>query len=174
MIVAGVMSGTSLDGIDAAIVNISGRGVRTLAFRTVTYPRNVREQILAVSNKQCHTGEISRLHFLLPRLYERALAPLLEKHRVELIGCHGQTIYHGPRDTPPNTLQVGDGSVLAELTRIPVVSDFRPRDVAAGGQGAPLVPFVDFRLFRHRQRGRVALNIGGSGTTSVSFIVGRN
>jgi anhydro-N-acetylmuramic acid kinase len=144
-----------------AIVEIRGRATRTLAFRTTPYPAQVREALLAVSNATCHTGEISRLNFLLPRLYARALKPLLAKHPIELIGCHGQTIYHGAGDDPPNTLQIGDGSVLAELTGVPVVSDFRPRDIAAGGQGAPLVPFVDYRLFRHRTRGRVAVNIGG-------------
>jgi anhydro-N-acetylmuramic acid kinase len=161
MIVAGIMSGTSLDGIDVAVVDIRAGRVRPLDFRTVPYSRSVREQILAVSNRECPTGAISRLNFLLPRLYAQAAGPLLKKHPVALIGCHGQTIYHGPGDTPPNTLQIGDGSVLAELTGIPVVSDFRPRDMAAGGQGAPLVPFVDYQLFRHRTFGRVALNIGG-------------
>ena len=160
MIVAGIMSGTSLDGIDVAIVKIT-RSIHTLARSSTPYPPKLREAILAVSNTTCHTAEISRLNFLLPRLYANALKPLLQKHKVDLIGCHGQTIYHGPRDQPPNTLQLGDGSVLAELTGIPVVSGFRPRDMAAGGQGAPLVPFVDYRLFRHRTRGRVALNIGG-------------
>jgi anhydro-N-acetylmuramic acid kinase len=167
MIVAGIMSGTSLDGIDVAVVDIRGRGVRTLEFRTTPYPRRVREAILAVSDATCRTAEISRLNFLLPRLYARALGPLLERHQAELIGCHGQTIYHGPRDRPPNTLQIGDGSVLAELTGVPVISDFRPRDLAAGGEGAPLVPFVDYRLFRNRRRGRVALNIGGIANITV-------
>jgi anhydro-N-acetylmuramic acid kinase len=161
MIVAGIMSGTSLDGIDVAVVNIRGRSAHTLAFRTTAYPNEVRQALLAVSNALCQTREISRLNFLLPRLYAQALKPLLRRHDVELIGCHGQTIYHGAGDTPPNTLQIADGSVLAELTGVPVVSDFRPRDIAAGGQGAPLVPFVDYRLFRHRTRGRVAVNIGG-------------
>jgi anhydro-N-acetylmuramic acid kinase len=155
------MSGTSLDGVDAAVVDIRGHRVKTLAFRSVAYPRKVRDALLGVSNTQCHTAEISRLNFMLPRLYAQALEPLTKRHRVALIGCHGQTIYHGARDRPPNTLQIGDGSVLAELTGIPVISDFRPRDMAAGGQGAPLVPFVDYHLFRHRTRGRIAINIGG-------------
>jgi anhydro-N-acetylmuramic acid kinase len=167
MIVAGIMSGTSLDGIDAAVVEVRGRNVKTLGFRTVAYPREVRAQLLAVSNAVCQTGDISRLNFQLPKLYARALEPLLKKFRVKLIGCHGQTIYHGAGDRPPNTLQIGDGSVLAELTGIPVVSDFRPRDMAVGGQGAPLVPFVDYRLFRHRTRERVAVNIGGIANLTV-------
>jgi anhydro-N-acetylmuramic acid kinase len=160
MIVAGIMSGTSLDGIDVAVVDV-GRSVRTIAFRSVPYPTKVREAILRVSNANCHTAEISRLHFLLPDLYARALGDWVKRHRIQLIGCHGQTIFHEPAGNPPNTLQIGDGSVLAERTGVTVISDFRPRDVAAGGQGAPLVPFVDYRLFRHRTRGRVALNIGG-------------
>jgi anhydro-N-acetylmuramic acid kinase len=132
----------------------------------------VRDAILAVSNAHCHTADISRLNFLLPELYAKTLRDLCRKHRidtgsVDLIGCHGQTIFHEDVPAPvagrrvASTLQIGDGSVLAELTGITVVSDFRPRDMAAGGKGAPLVPFLDYALFRHRSRGRVALNLGG-------------
>ncbi len=165
------MSGTSLDGIDVAIVDIDGRGwnkkVRVAAHRTTPYPRRVREAILAVSNTDTHTTAIARLHFLLAELYAEALEGTGMARGVELIGCHGQTIYHegsparflGRRIA--STLQIGDGGVLAERTGIPVVSDFRPRDMAAGGRGAPLVPYVDYLLFRHRRSGRVVLNIGG-------------
>lgn len=160
MIVAGIMSGTSLDGIDVAIVDC-GRLPKVLAFRTSPYPRKVRERILAVSNRDCHTAAISRLNFLLPELYAAAFEKTPSHERAELIGCHGQTIYHEGGGARRNTLQIGDGCVLSELTGLPVVSDFRPRDIAAGGQGAPLIPFVDYQLFRHARRGRVALNIGG-------------
>ncbi|MBK5292985.1 MAG: anhydro-N-acetylmuramic acid kinase [Acidobacteriia bacterium] len=160
MRVAGIMSGTSLDGIDVAVIE-TGRKVRTLAHRTVPYSKAVREAILAVSNAGCHTSQISRLNFLLPELYAKALGDWVEQYRVELIGCHGQTIFHKGGGREASTLQIGDGSILAERAGVPVVSDFRPRDMAAGGKGAPLVPFVDYQLFRHRSRGRVALNIGG-------------
>lgn len=160
MTVAGIMSGTSLDGIDVAIVDCAG-APQVLAFHTVPYPRKVRDQILAVSNRDCHTAAISRLNFLLPQLYAAAFKQTPSHERAQLIGCHGQTIYHEAAGPLPNTLQVGDGCVLSELTGLPVVSDFRPRDIAAGGQGAPLIPFVDYQLFRHPRRGRVALNIGG-------------
>ena len=164
MIVAGIMSGTSLDGIDVAIVDI-GRRIRPLAWSTTPYPAKVRAAILAVSNRPCHTAQISRLNFLLPALYAKALKRLYHRTRLKpaIIGCHGQTIYHDE----VSTLQIGDGSVLAELMGIPVVSDFRPRDIAAGGKGAPLVPYLDYLLFRHRKRTRVAVNIGGIANITV-------
>jgi len=173
MRVAGIMSGTSLDGIDVAVVDI-GRSIRPVAFRTSPYPKAVREAILAVSNAPCHTAEISRLNFLLPELYhEQLLRTGVPLSGIRLIGCHGQTIFHEGKPAAvcgkrvASTLQIGDGAVLAERTGIPVVSNFRTRDMAAGGQGAPLVPFLDYRLFRHRRRRRVALNLGGIANITV-------
>jgi anhydro-N-acetylmuramic acid kinase len=160
MIVAGIMSGTSLDGIDVAIVGIRGGKLRTLSHSTTPYPEKVRAALLAVSDAHCHTRDIARLNFDLPHLYARALQKAAGKTKVELIGCHGQTIYH---ENKRCTLQIGDGSVLAALTGVPVVCDFRTADMARGGGGAPLVPFFDYRAFRHRTRGRVALNLGGIG-----------
>ena len=176
MRVAGIMSGTSLDGIDVAIVDVRGAGwnlkARLAGFRTCPYPRPVRAAILSVSNAVTHTAQISRLHFLLGELYAEAVidtcaACRLPLRSLELIGCHGQTIFHESDPTPflgrpvSSTLQIGEASIIAERTGVPVVSDFRPRDMAAGGQGAPLVPFVDYLLLRHKRRGRVALNVGG-------------
>jgi anhydro-N-acetylmuramic acid kinase len=159
MRVAGIMSGTSLDGIDVAVVELPA--IRTLKFLSVSYPAKIRERLLAVSNAVAHTGEISRLNYEIAELYAKAV---MKAGKVELIGCHGQTIYHeGPR----NTFQIGEAAVLAERTGVPVVSNFRARDIAAGGHGAPLVPFVDYRLFRHAKRTRVALNIGGIGNITV-------
>ena len=166
------MSGTSLDGIDVAIVDIEGRRIRPVAFYATPYPERVRRSILSVSNATTTTAEIARLHFLLGQLYARAVQETCRRSRirpgsVELAGCHGQTIYHqGEKKTflgrpVAATLQIGEGGVIAEHLGVPVVSDFRPRDMAAGGKGAPLVPYVDYLLFRHPKRGRVALNIGG-------------
>ncbi|MGH9674626.1 MAG: anhydro-N-acetylmuramic acid kinase [Bryobacteraceae bacterium] len=175
MIVAGVMSGTSLDGIDVAIVDFTRGAWKLLAFRTAAYPSRVREAVLAVSNTRAHTGEVARLHFLLAELYAEAVLAAAKSAgaRPQLIGCHGQTIFHEGAPVSylgrriASTLQIGDGSVLAERTGIPVISDFRPRDIAAGGRGAPLVPFVDYRLFRHQSNGRIALNIGGIANITV-------
>ncbi len=159
MRVAGVMSGTSLDGIDVAVVEIRARGVEMVGFQTMPYPPAVREAILEVSNTVTTTAAISRLNYRLAELYARAVQRALRRFGpVKLIGCHGQTVYHeGAR----NTLQLGEAAVLAERTGLPVVSNFRARDIAAGGQGAPLVPFTDYLLFRDRRRMRIALNIGG-------------
>lgn len=176
MRIAGIMSGTSLDGIDVAIVDIRGGGwskrVTPVAFYSTPYSEAVRQDLLAVSNAGTCTGTIARLNFLLGELFASAVKRTCRRSNtpiasVDLIGCHGQTIFHegeairfrGHRVA--STLQIGEAAILAERTGIPVVSDFRPRDIAAGGRGAPLVPYVDYMLFRHPKRGRIALNIGG-------------
>ncbi len=160
-----MMSGTSLDGIDVAIVEVRGRAVETIGFQSTPYTAAVRERILAVSNAGTHTAAISRLNFELAELYARAVLRAVKRWgAVELIGCHGQTIFHEGRS---NTLQLGEPAVIAERTGVPVVSNFRARDIAAGGQGAPLVPFVDYLLFRHPKRTRIALNIGGIANITV-------
>jgi anhydro-N-acetylmuramic acid kinase len=159
MRVAGIMSGTSLDGIDVAIVDLPK--IRTIGFQTTPYPDALRSAILSVNTAE----EISRLNFHLAELYAKAVRRAVDRFgRVELIGCHGQTVYHeGGR----HTLQLGEPAVVAERAGVPVVSNFRARDIAAGGQGAPLVPFVDYLLFRHPRRTRIALNIGGIGNVTV-------
>lgn len=178
MRVAGIMSGTSLDGIDVAIVDIHGKKIEPLAFRSVPYPKSVRSAILGVSNTMTHTAAIARLHFLLGELYAEAVRETCRRKRISLrsislCGLHGQTIFH--EGAPINylgrrvasTMQIGDASVVAERTGLRIISNFRERDIAAGGRGAPLVPLVDFLLFRHRRIGRIALNIGGIANITV-------
>ncbi len=170
------MSGTSLDGIDVAIIDITGSGFRAkinvLTSHSVPYPRKIREALLAISNTSAFTGDISRLNFLLGELYAEALEETAERAQipldtVKLIGCHGQTIFHEGQGTQylgkkvASTFQIGESSVISERTGIDVISNFRERDMAAGGKGAPLVPYLDYMLMRHRGRGRVAVNIGG-------------
>jgi anhydro-N-acetylmuramic acid kinase len=170
--VAGIMSGTSLDGIDVAIVDIRGRRIQPVAFRSAPYDEPVRRAILGVSNTTTTTAEIARLHFMLGQLYAQAVQRTCRLSRIplksiELVGCHGQTIYHQGEQKPflgrpvAATWQIGEASVIAEQLNVPVVSDFRTRDMAAGGKGAPLVPYLDYLLFRHPKKGRVALNVGG-------------
>jgi len=159
------MSGTSADGIDVAVVDVRGgrlkQRVSLIRRGTVPYPATVRKQILAVSNGVAHVGDVSRLHTLLGELYAKAVRRVAGRQSLDLIGCHGQTVFHDGDGRHPTTLQLGDGSVIAAHTGVPVVSDFRTADIAAGGRGAPLVPYVDYLLFRHPKRGRVSLNIGG-------------
>ena len=153
------MSGTSLDGIDVALVDIKARRIRVIGFQSTPYSAPVRAAILAVSDATAQTAAISRLGFQLGELYARAVLRAVRRFGpAELVGCHGQTIYH---EGGANSLQIGEAAVIAERTGVPVVSNFRARDIAAGGQGAPLVPYVDYLLFRHRTRTRIALNIGG-------------
>jgi anhydro-N-acetylmuramic acid kinase len=155
------MSGTSLDGIDVAIVEIRGRQIRTLGFRSTRYPKATRAALLAPLN----AAAISRLNFQLGQLYARAVLDAIRRFGpVGLIGCHGQTVYH---EGGKHTLQIGEPAVVAERTGVAVVSNFRARDIAAGGQGAPLVPFADYLLFRHPRRTRVALNIGGIANVTI-------
>jgi len=163
--VAGVMSGTSLDGIDVAIVEIKGHRISTVGFQSTPYSDATRRAILAISNTTTTTRAISQLNFQLGELYARAVLRACRRYGpIALIGCHGQTIYH---EGGVSTFQIGEAAVIAERTGVPVVSDFRARDIAAGGQGAPLVPFVDCLLFRHPRRTRIALNIGGIANITV-------
>ncbi len=180
MRVLGLMSGTSADGIDVALVRIRGRGwrlrTRLEKFCTIPYPVPVRRAVLRVANANrapiLSVAEISQLNSLLGEVAARAILRACRRFRVplkriDLIGSHGQTVYHQGRRTVfaghrlASTLQLGEAAVIAERTGLPVVANFRPRDIAAGGQGAPLVPYVDYLLYRHPRRGRVALNIGG-------------
>ncbi len=173
MIVAGVMSGTSADGIDVALVQIKGRGMHCrlnlLAHHHVPYLRKVRQQVLDSMNAVTSVAGLSRLNFFLGELYADAVKAAQRKagYQCELVGCHGQTIYHQGNPTPflgrviACTWQIGDGSVIASRLGVPVVSDFRPADMAAGGKGAPLVSYLDYVLFRHERWGRIVQNIGG-------------
>jgi len=174
MIVAGVMSGTSVDGIDVALVDVRssahGPRLRLLGHATFPYPAPVRRAVLAAMNSQnAKVADLARLNFLLGELYADAVTHAQKKLRVKaaLIGCHGQTIYHQGTPTPflgrklAVTWQTGEASRIAARLGVPVVSDFRPADMAAGGGGAPLVPFLDYLLYRAGRVGRVALNIGG-------------
>jgi anhydro-N-acetylmuramic acid kinase len=176
MKVAGVMSGTSADGIDVALVRIrrsSPRAlpaVKLLGHASFPYPADVRRRVLlSMNSPRASVADLVRLNFLLGELYADAVLETERKFQVksDLIGCHGQTLYHQGISTPflgralAVTWQAGEGAVVAARTRTPVVSDFRPADMAAGGKGAPLVPYLDYLLYRDRQAGRIALNLGG-------------
>ena len=168
----GIMSGTSADGIDVALVQIAGRSATLENFAALPFPPRVRDAILKLGEgRAVTTGEISQLNFLLGEIFAHAALTACRKFKVwpskiAVIGSHGQTVFH--QGVPSqfcgravaSTLQIGEPSVIAARTGITTVGDFRPADMAAGGQGAPLVPFVDFLLYRDARIGRVALNIG--------------
>ncbi|MBZ5534410.1 MAG: anhydro-N-acetylmuramic acid kinase [Acidobacteriia bacterium] len=175
--IIGLMSGTSADGVDAAVVDVWGKGLSTrfrmIAFESVPYPKRTRQLILSLLNARgISVAEISQLNFLIGHLFAEAVLRCCRRHHitlksVDLIGSHGQTVYHqsvpsffGGRALA-STLQLGEGAVIAERTGIATISDFRVRDVAAGGTGAPLVPYVDYLLLRSPSKNRVALNVGG-------------
>lgn len=174
MVVAGIMSGTSADGIDVAVVRIEPGRTRTrltlLAHEGFRFQAALRRGILSAMNaSSTSTAELARLNWRLGLAYAEAVAATLKRHklRVDLIGCHGQTLYHQPRPQRyagrsfACTWQAGEAQAIAAQLRIPVVSNFRPADMLAGGQGAPLVPLLDYVLFADSRRGRVLQNIGG-------------
>jgi anhydro-N-acetylmuramic acid kinase len=195
VIVAGVMSGTSADGIDVALVRINerlGRNVKAmgssfsrsrhgekrphytrlqfLGHAAYPYPKAVRKAVLAAMNaSRANVGDLARLNFVLGELYAEAVLATQRKSRIkaELVGCHGQTLFHQGELQPflgrrvAVTWQTGEGSVIAARVGVPVITDFRPADMAAGGKGAPLVPFLDYLLYRDDQVGRIVQNIGG-------------
>ena len=190
MIVAGVMSGTSADGIDVALVRVedpvtpkSNRRGRThgkesagqtrmkfLGHAEFPYSAEVRRKILiSMNSPRASVADLARLNFLLGELYAEGVIATQKRLRIqaELVGCHGQTLYHQGVPAPflgrklAVTWQSGEGAVVAARTGLPVVSDFRPADMAAGGKGAPLVPYLDYLLYRDPKIGRIALNLGG-------------
>jgi anhydro-N-acetylmuramic acid kinase len=173
MRVAGLISGTSVDGIDVAVLDIDD-SIQVVATATVPYRSDVREAILSVSNAATHTATIARLNFLLGELFAEALGKTgVLLNTIELIGSHGQTIFHEGEPVEflgrkvASTMQIGEAAVIAERTGIETIADFRPSDMAAGGKGAPLAPFLDYQLFRHPEHARVALNIGGIANITV-------
>jgi len=174
MTVAGIMSGTSADGIDVAVVRIAPGKLRPsltlLAHEGFAFPAPLRRAVLAAMNAAAtSTAELARLNWRLGLAYAEAISTTLKRHAVklDLIGCHGQTLYHQPRAESYAgrrfgcTWQLGEAAVIASAVGVPVVSNFRPADMMAGGQGAPLVPLLDYVLFADRKRGRVLQNIGG-------------
>jgi anhydro-N-acetylmuramic acid kinase len=175
-VVVGLMSGTSADGIDAAVVRIRGRGdarrVETLASLTVPFAPRTRAAIHALAS--AGAAEIARWNADLGALFGEAALRVVAKARltvrdVDAIGSHGQTVVHLPprRGGRGATLQIGEPCVIAEVTGLPVVADFRTRDMAAGGHGAPLVPLVDWLLLRPRRGVRLAQNLGGVGNVTL-------
>ncbi len=177
MIVAGVMSGTSADGVDVALCRIAPGDdatpkVKLIGHAGFKYPKALRQAVLrAMDAPAMAVADMSRLNWRLGEVYANAVEATAKQFsaKVGLVGCHGQTVYHqgmASRFLGNNvrcTWQIGEASVIAERLRVPVVSDFRPADMAAGGQGAPLVPMLDYVMFRSAKVSRVLQNIGGIG-----------
>lgn len=182
-LVIGLLSGTSMDGIDTVIVKIKGYGmsskISVLEFKTYPYPVSVKNAIH--KNSRINTAgieDICRLNVLLGKLFADAVLKICRKgsikpERIDVIGSHGQTIHHLPDNKKyltyilKSTLQIGDPSVIANLTGITTVGDFRIADCAVGGDGAPLVPYLDYVLFRSKTKNRALLNIGGISNITV-------
>ncbi|HTT24818.1 MAG TPA: anhydro-N-acetylmuramic acid kinase [Candidatus Sulfotelmatobacter sp.] len=180
MVVAGVMSGTSADGIDVALVKIvatesrarvaRGHTIQLLGHAAYAYPSDVRRAVLSAMNAtSASVADLARLNSLLGELYADAVLATQRRFRVKavLIGCHGQTLYHQGEPAQflgrkvSTTWQSGEAAIVAARVGVPVISDFRPADMAAGGKGAPLVPYLDYLWFRDSRMGRIVQNIGG-------------
>ena len=183
MLVLGLMSGTSADAIEVALARISGAALRLnaklLNHTSIVFPAGLRKEILRVAEQQSiSAGELSQLNFRLGETFAEAALAACRRFRVApkkiaLIGSHGQTIFHQGRPVPyfghatASTLQIGEPAIIAARTGITTVADFRPADMAQGGQGAPLVPYADYLLYRHEKLGRVSLNLGGIANITV-------
>src|SRR6266404_8583214 len=182
-LVLGLMSGTSADAIDVALARISGAPphlkAKLLNHTSINFPPQLRKEILRVAEQQpISAGDLSQLNFRLGETFAEAALAACRRFRVSpkkvaLIGSHGQTIFHQGKPVPylgrptASTLQIGEASIIAARTGITTVADFRPADIAEGGQGAPLVPYADYLLYRHPKLGRVSLNLGGIANITV-------
>ena len=176
MKVVGLMSGTSADGVDAALVDIVRRGetlrITPLAFTSAPYPPALQQRVVELS-LQGQVAEICHMNAYLGELFAKAALRVIRKAKyrpadIDAVGSHGQTIHHLPKGIRESgvglvrsTLQIGEPAVIAERTGITTVANFRPRDMAAGGEGAPLVPYAHAMAFRHPRRCRLVVNIGG-------------
>jgi anhydro-N-acetylmuramic acid kinase len=183
MLVLGLMSGTSADGIDVALTRISGSppkvNANLLKHAAVKFPAAVRTEILRMAEqREITAGELSQLNFRLGLLFAEAALKACKRFRVaiaslDLIGSHGQTIFHQGNAVPylgtrvASTLQIGEAAMIAAKTGVTTVADFRPADMALGGQGAPLVPYADYLLYKDPRLGRVSLNLGGIANVTV-------
>lgn len=182
-LIVGLMSGTSADGVDAALVEVEGAGAgtraRLVAFTCLPYPSALKAEVLALCDAATgRVDQVCRMNALLGEWFAAAARRVVEEAGlrmtdVDLIGSHGQTVHHLPDPVEMHgyavraTLQVGDPCVIAERTGVVTVGDFRVRDVAAGGQGAPLVPLVDYLLYRSETSGRAMLNVGGIANATI-------
>ncbi len=165
----GLMSGTSGDGVSLALGSFNSTDFELLAYQTFPFPADIQKKIL--QGPTLKTPEISRLNMSLGHFFAGSTLKFLRKNKinpskVSVIGSHGQTIYHGPYENPSNTFQIGEPSIIAEQTGIPVAADFRVRDIAAGGQGAPLIPFFDHHFFGGKKVTALQ-NIGGIANVTV-------
>ncbi len=180
MYIAGIMSGTSLDGIDVALVHIEGSGVDSkvelIHFTTVPFCKDIKNEIQqSLSLENSNVQLICSLNFKLGLCFANAVKEVCKEsnislEKLDLIGSHGQTIYHQPKQDGtmiPSTLQIGEPAVIAYETKTTVISNFRTMDMAAGGQGAPLVPYSEIILYRHQTKNRLLQNIGGIGNVTV-------
>lgn len=174
------MSGTSTDGVDAAVVRVqggrTGPTIELVAFATVPYPDEVRELLLWLAEDNGCPRDVARANFLLGRVLAEAAREAIEhagvrRQDVAAVGNSGHTLVHEPASggpmAPGCTMQIGEAAVIAELLRVPVVSDFRVRDVAAGGQGAPLVAYFDYQFFSSKAVNRAVLNLGGIANVTI-------
>lgn len=177
-LIVGLMSGTSMDGVDAALVRVRGCGLETkiemIKFICLPYESSLRQSLENVSSEGS-AQKISELNFLVGQAFAGAALGVIRESGfqvddIDLIGSHGQTIYHNPpsyKRGVPSTMQIGELDVVAERTGITTIGDFRTRDIAAGGEGAPLVPYMDYILFRKPKAVRIAQNIGGIANATV-------
>jgi anhydro-N-acetylmuramic acid kinase len=184
LLVLGLMSGTSADAIDVALAKISGApphlSSQLLKHTSINFPQAIRKEILRVAEQQpISAGDLSQLNFRLGEVFAEAASTACKRFRIltkkiALIGSHGQTIFHQGKPVPhlgrptASTLQIGEASIIAARTNITTVADFRPADIALGGQGAPLVPYADYLLYRHAKLDRVSVNLGG--IANVTFL----
>src|SRR5229473_521922 len=182
-LVLGLMSGTSADAIDVALARISGApprlNAKLLNHTSINFPPKLRKEILRVAEQQAiSAGQLSQLNFRLGEMFAEAALTACRRFRIApkkiaLIGSHGQTIFHQGQPVPylgrptASTLQIGEPAIIAARTGITTIGDFRPADIALGGQGAPLVPYADYLLYRHKKFGRVSLNLGGIANITV-------